>query len=104
MNFIRFLENRFQELSLENETKIKYDLRIDSEIKAIHEVLTKTRNLTKLGLIPKVLYDYVQVSLGKKPEPKPVIVNKLQEQREKELEKKITPIQSHINEVPQEPA
>lgn len=102
MKFVEFLENRFQEVQFENESKNAFNLLLDSEVKAIHEILTRTRELAKLALIPKVLLDYVLVSLGKRKEPEPVLLNRLKEQREKELEKKVSTLQAVSNGVQSE--
>lgn len=87
MNFIRFLENRFQELRLESDKVLAFDLKVDSEIKAVHEVLEKTRIIAKTLFIPKVLFEYFLVQIGKKPEPKPVITDMIKAQQDAEQNK-----------------
>jgi hypothetical protein len=108
LNFIKFLENRYQELRLESDTdKDAFNLRIEAEIKAVHEVLTLFRNTAIQCMKPKVLWDYCLVQLKKKREPEPVLLNMIRKQKEEEelkakneLEKKVTPIHTVPSEQP----
>lgn len=78
MNFTRFLENRFQELSVENEVyKDAFNVRVDSEIKATHDILMTYRWLVKWLLMPKIIGHFCLVKLKLKEEPQPVMLNKI---------------------------
>jgi hypothetical protein len=102
MNFVRFLENRFQELTVENEKfKDAFNVGIDSEIKATHDLLTTYRTVVKWVMMPKVIVDFILVKLGLKIEPQPVLLNRMKETREAKkaadailAESKVTPIKS----------
>jgi hypothetical protein len=106
MNFVRFIENRYQELTLENEShKDAFNAKLDSEIKAAHQLLSGYRWVFKWFLMPKILFDFLLVKLNLKEEPKPVIMNRLIKEREAKrvsdastakllAEKKVTTIQT----------
>lgn len=100
MNITRFLENRFQELKWEEGNTDAFNVRIDSEMKATHQVLTLYRKLVMWFMIPKVLWDFCLVKLGFKEEPQPILLNKLKEQKQAEevakkmmQEANVTPLQ-----------
>ena len=92
MNFVTFIENRYQELTLKNQTST-YSAATDSEIKALHALLTAYRTILKWLLIPKCLVVYLCVLLGFVNEPIPVLVNKAkadkaaEEKAKEEIEK-----------------
>lgn len=97
MNLVRFIENRYQELTLENNEQHKdaFNIRIDSEIKAAHEILTAYRWAMKWVLIPKIFLDFTLMKLKLKKEPEPVILNKMKAERESKKnmnEDNVTPI------------
>lgn len=83
MRLVEFLDNRFQELKLQETTKPdKFQLTVDSEMKAVHAVLTTVRTLTRWLLIPKVLGHYCLVVLGLLDKPQPVLIQKLKKDAE----------------------
>jgi len=100
MNLVKFCENRYQELTLKTQTAPEYDCSVDSEIKAVHQVLNIYRVVLKWLFVPKTLCNFIQVKLGLKEEPIPVLLNKLKAEKakkEKEGEKpelKVVPLQS----------
>lgn len=106
MNFVEYIENRYQELTLENQSKEKesrFDIRIDSEIKAAHEILTAYRWLMKWALMPKIFIGFLMVKLGYSEPPQPVILNKMKAERAKaqeaakqKVENNVTPIQTEL--------
>ncbi len=88
MNFVRFLENRFQEVTLqvkeiENQTDSAFDIKADHELRAIHSVLDRYRKLVHLFYMPKVIFHFFMMKLGFEPEPQPVMVNQMKEEVEK---------------------
>lgn len=83
MNLVRFCENRFQEIQMETNESKEYDAKGEAEIKAIQAILNFYRTSLKWLLVPKCLYDFIQVKLGWSLEPQPVLMNKLKEQKEK---------------------
>lgn len=93
MNFVEFCENRFQEIKLQSDTRQdmnKFDVWSDSEIKAVHELLTSYRTWVKWILYPKCLWDYILVKLKLQKAPEPVLVNRAKKQKEEEdLAKKV---------------
>jgi hypothetical protein len=83
LKLVKFIENRYQELKLEEQTnKDSFSVRIDSEMKAAHEILSFYRWIAKWALIPKVICHWIAVNMKMKLEPIPVITNKLKEQQE----------------------
>lgn len=85
MNFVTFIENRYQELTLKNQSN-PYSAKTDSEIKALHSILNIYRTLLKWFLMPKCLLEYFCVCLGFCNEPEPVLINKVKADQEKELQ------------------
>lgn len=96
MTLVQFIENRYQELKLETDLETKFNITSDSEMKAAHYILDRYRHAMTYVMVPKVIYDFVMVRLGKKKEPEPVILNMIKAQKEKEaLEKeKLAPVES----------
>lgn len=86
MNFTKFIDCRFQELRLETEGKDEFDAVKDSELKAVHQLLTYYRSCLKWLFMPKVMMDFISVKLGIKSPPQPVLVNMIKEQKEREAE------------------
>lgn len=88
MNFVRFLENQYQELrwlqSCEEINDKPFRASLDAEIKASHEILDGYRRLLKWLLIPKVLCHYLMVQLHLAKQPTPILVNKMREQKQRE--------------------
>lgn len=86
MNFDNFVDNRYQELVMQTEGK-EFQPLIDHETKALHGLLGYYRSAMRALMMPKCLYDYAMVSLGKRPEPKPVMVERALKQRQEQQEK-----------------
>jgi hypothetical protein len=88
MNFVRFLENRFQELryqqSVEELKDVAFNAPLDSELKATHNILNHYRTLLRWVFTPKILGHYVLVQLKLLPEPEPILLNKIKAQKEAE--------------------
>lgn len=82
MKFTQFLEYRYQEVVLDSQGK-DYDAFKDSETKALQSILASYRSILKAAMVPKCLYDYARVVLGKREEPKPALVLKAKEDRDK---------------------
>ncbi len=83
MNLVRYIENRHQELTLEAKKADAFNIRVDSEMKASHDVLTFYRWVSKWFLVPKVFYGWLLVNLKLRPEPVPVILNLMKEEQAK---------------------
>jgi hypothetical protein len=83
MNLVKFCENRFQELTLKEQTAKTYDCHSDAESKAVQAILTYYREALRLAYIPKALFHFASVNLKLKPEPKPVILDKMKKDKEK---------------------
>lgn len=81
MNFVTFIENRYQELTLKNQVN-PYSAVVDSEVKAIHALLNGYRRVLKWLLIPKSLGQYFCVCLGFIKPPEPVMINKAKADRD----------------------
>ena len=75
MNLVQFIENRYQELTLES--KNAFSVTKDAEIKASHQILTSYRTFLKWALIPKVIFNFIQVKLGLRDEPEAVLLNQM---------------------------
>lgn len=88
MNFVRFIENRYQELTLQQQSADAFNVRIDSEIKASHDMLTFYRWVVKWAMMPVILCHWIAVALGYKPEPQPVLINKAKAEKTAEVAKK----------------
>lgn len=86
MKFVRFLENHFQELRLKEGMVAfdSYDVGLDAEIKATHGILSSFRTACKWVMLPKILFYYLLVQLRLKKEPRPVLMEKMKEQKEAE--------------------
>lgn len=82
MKLVQFIENRFQELTLEIQSNQEYFVHKDAESKSLHQLLNSYRMFLKWFLIPKVLFNYLQVKIGWKDEPKPVLVLKAKTDQE----------------------
>lgn len=87
MNFSKFCEYRYQELTLKSKESDEYDCTTDCEIKAVHQLLSNYRTVLKYLLMPKALFDYLLVILKLKVAPEPVLLNKIKREKE-ESEKK----------------
>lgn len=82
MNLVQFIENRYQELTLAcQKNQDAFEILKDAEIKATHHILTAYRKGLTFLLIPKVLYNFLEVNMKWKPEPKPVLLNKLKKEK-----------------------
>jgi hypothetical protein len=94
MNFVRFLENHFQELRYEqSKQEIKapnaFNVSLDSEIKSTHSILMGYRTLMKWLLVPKVLIHYLLAVLGIVHKPEPILINLARQNKEEEEAKKL---------------
>jgi hypothetical protein len=91
MNFVRFIENRFQEVRLSQDKLEKekaYSVTCAAESLALTTVLNGYRTLMKWVMIPKVFGHFACVLLGLAKEPEPVILRLVEQQQRKDLEKK----------------
>lgn len=87
MNLVQFIENRFQELTVE--LQVEYVASKDAELKALHAVMTAYRTVLKWLKIPQVIFDFFLMRLELTPEPKAPLLEKLkQEQKRREEEGK----------------
>lgn len=83
MNFVQFIDNRFQELTLKTQTKTEsFDAMTDSEIKALHQILSCYRTVLKYLLWPKCLSEYLLVCLKLRKKPEPVLSNKMKAEQQ----------------------
>ena len=83
MNFVKYLENSFQEMTLKNQvdSKENFDVVTDASIKSIHMILEYYRTFIKWGLILPILLDYVAVNLDLIAPPKPVLMDKMKHEK-----------------------
>lgn len=93
MNLTRFIENRFQELRLqESQIEIKdpeqFPVVINSNIKAHHWVLSKYRHLLTCLLVPNVLFSFLMMKMGLRKKPTPVLLDLARKQKAAEAENK----------------
>lgn len=87
MNLIRYIENRYQEVSAELQTMDQsgnYAWK-DAHVKALYKVLSHFRWFMQWALYPKVFFDFFMVCLGLYRKPEPVLVNRAKEARDKHL-------------------
>ncbi len=77
MVFVKFCENRYQELKLQTDSSNEYDALADAQIKALTALLHIYRITLKWVLVPKCLLDYFLVNLHLKDEPVAVIMEKM---------------------------
>ncbi len=75
MNFVTFIENKFQENSLDSQTNKEYDIFRDAEQKTLATLIQWYRNVVKYALLPKVIFQFWLVKIGWSDEPQPVMVN-----------------------------
>jgi hypothetical protein len=87
MKFVRFIENRYQELTHLQSQSTAFEAKVDAEIKAAHDLLTFYRWVLKWILMPKVIGDFFLVKLNLKPQPEPVIMNEMKKKQEEEKAK-----------------
>lgn len=83
MKFTTFIENRYQELRLEQDLQSKrqeYSLANSSETLALMSVLNFARTVAKWAMVPKVLLDYFLVTTGLLKAPTPVLTEMLKKQ------------------------
>jgi len=95
MKIVTFIENRFQELRLAEDADSKrqaYSILRSSETLACQWILKVLRNMAQVLMVPKVIVQYVLVCARLLPEPQPVLLNMLKEQKaeaeQKDLEAK----------------
>lgn len=91
MNLVKFIDNRFQELRMveqEQDARKEYSLIRDSEVLALKAVLQTWRVIFKYLMIPKILLHYFGCSLGFIKKPEPVLLQKMEAQRDAELKEK----------------
>lgn len=91
MNLVKFIDNRFQELRIEEQkedTKKEYSIHRDSETLALQSILKFWRTLLKWAYIPVVWIHYASVLMKFSPEPQPVLVELLKKNQEKDLKAK----------------
>lgn len=88
MNFVIFIENRFQEVTKDLQIN-GFVARKEAETKSLHWVLTTYRSFLKFIQIPKVLGHYALVCLHLAREPQPVLIEDAKAQKDQEQAKKI---------------
>ena len=91
MQFIVYCFNRHQEAKLreaESEMKEKIDVIADAEMKALSMARKWQTSFLKWLMIPVILFGYILVCLKLKREPRPVLLDKIKEQRSAEAEAK----------------
>lgn len=101
MKLEKFIDCRFQELSLEGVTLAKdkkraaYSLARDAETGALNFVLSFYRSFVKWILVPKVLFGFILVALHLKSEPQPVVTQMIEKdeafkaaEKQKDLDQK----------------
>jgi hypothetical protein len=91
MNLVKFIDNRFQELRVKEEEETKkqaYSITRDSEVLALQSILKWFRAGMQFAMISKVLGHYVAVLCGWAEKPRPVLLDKLKAQIEKEKAEK----------------
>jgi hypothetical protein len=91
MNFVKFIDNRFQECRLTQSTdemRKEYTVAVDAEAQALSTVLNGYRSLIKWLMVPKVLVHFILVKAGILGAPRPVLIDKLEADKLKELRDK----------------
>lgn len=90
MKFADFVNNRYETVTYEKSTlpNDRIFLGIDGELGACFTLLTWTRNFMKYAFIPKVAFHYLFTLIGLAKDPEPVMMNRVKESKQKELEAK----------------
>lgn len=93
MDFTRFIENRFQELRLqESQIEIsnpeQFPVFINSNIKAHHWVLSKYRQFLLCAFVPFVFMSFLAMKIGLRSQPIPVLLDMARKQKEAEAKAK----------------
>ena len=88
MNFVRFLENQYQELrwsqSCREIAEKPFNALLDSEMKAAHDVLQGYRTFLKWCCMPKLILHYLFVNLKLAKKPTPILMEKAREKKMQE--------------------
>jgi len=79
MKFFKFIENSYQTLAWD--VKLEFDIKKDSKVKSLHQMMQMYRSFLKWAYIPKFFLDYWLVCLKLKKEPEPLIENKVRENK-----------------------
>lgn len=98
MNLTKFIDNRFQELRVQEQKediRKEYCLPRDAEVLALKWVLESYRGLLKWLMVPKVFAQFVWMKTGIGREPRPVLIEQLEADRKKDLEKKAKKLGMH---------
>lgn len=111
MNFPKYIDNRFQEVTLLQQTRQIQDpnafpVAEDAEIKALHAVLTGYRTFLKWCLIPKVFYGFALMKLHLRKPPGSPLLDKMRDDQQKVREKqaqKVGMLQKVQNEAKNDP-
>ena len=88
MKLVTYIENKYQEATLAAHNSPQYALWIDSEVKALHAVLTFLRTLMKWTHIVLFPFGYFAVLFGISKEPRPILLEMAAKQKEAEALKK----------------
>lgn len=91
MNLVKFVDNRFQELRVqeqEEDARKEYCLPRDAEVQALQWILSTYRTLVKWLMVPKVLFNFAWMKTGIGREPQPVLIRKMEAERQKDVNKK----------------
>ena len=85
MKLTSFIENRFQELRMDEDVHTNYSILRASETLALQTLLGGIRSFLKWLLIPKLIGHYFLCAVGAVRKPEPVLTNKLRENQHAEL-------------------
>jgi hypothetical protein len=91
MKLVTYIENKYQESTLAAHNSPQYALWLDSEVKALHQILNGIRIMMKWIHIVVFPFQFAAVLLGITPAPRPVLkelaaLNKQKEEAEKAKE------------------
>lgn len=98
MNLVKFIDNRFQELRLQEEQenlRKEYCLPRDAEVLALQWMLATYRVLFKWIMVPKVFAAFFWMKTGMGREPQPVILDKIKADQKKDFDQKAKKLGMH---------
>lgn len=76
MKFVTFVENRYQEVNYQMQLSKEYLLPADAEVKALTQLLNWYRVANKYLLMPRILWQFFMVKMGKGKAPEPILLNR----------------------------
>lgn len=105
MNFITYLDNRFQEVSMEAQKLKSYSLTQDAEAGSLRWTMLVTIAVMKILYMPKGIFGFFAMKLGMIKQPLPaVILEHTKKEEAAKVAKEIVSNLRNIKEVGNEPA